>query len=143
MMNALRGDDMALIEHYLTIKNAHIGLAVTSGSLFALRGAARLVGASIAMRAPVRYLSYAIDTALLTAAILLLTALRLNPFEVPWLMAKLGLLVVYVVLGTLALKRGRTPTIRVAAYFAALLCFITMYSIARLHDPAGFWRYLM
>ena len=49
----------------------------------------------------------------------------------------------YIVLGALALGRARTPTGRVLAYSAALLCFVMMFSIARMHDPAGLLRPLL
>jgi uncharacterized membrane protein SirB2 len=89
------------------------------------------------MAAPLRYLSYTIDTVLLTAALMLLTALKLNPFVVPWLSVKLALLVVYVVLGSLALKRARTRRSRAAFYVAALATFGFMYFVARAHHPLG------
>lgn len=131
---------MSLAELYPFIKQTHIGLVIVSGSLFAIRGLAGLLGFTTAMRAPVRYVSYAIDTVLLTSALLLLTALRVNPFATPWLTAKLTLLVCYIVCGSLALKRARTRPRRALAFSAALLCFAMMFLIARSHDPLGFLR---
>ena len=112
-------------------------MVIASGLLFALRGAAVLAGARWAMAAPLRYLSYTIDTTLLTAALMLLTVLKLNPFVVPWLAVKLGLLVVYVVLGSLALKRARSRRSRAICYAAALASFGFMYFVARAHHPLG------
>lgn len=129
---------MTITEFYLAIKATHIGLVLASGSLFALRGLGVLLGSATAMRAPARRLSYAIDTALLTAAVLLLAILHLNPFTTPWLAAKLVLLVAYIVLGSLALKRARSRPHRALAFCAALLCFAAIYAIARRHDPLGF-----
>jgi uncharacterized membrane protein SirB2 len=126
-----------MIEFYLQIKSVHVAMVIASGLLFALRGAAVLAGARWAMAAPLRYLSYTIDTSLLTAALMLLTALKLNPFTVPWLAVKLGLLVVYVVLGSLALKRARSRRSRAAFYVAALATFGFMYFVARAHHPLG------
>ncbi|MCX7033236.1 MAG: SirB2 family protein [Arenimonas sp.] len=126
-----------MIEFYLQIKSVHVALVLASGLLFALRGAAVLAGARWAMAAPLRYLSYTIDTALLTAALMLLTALKLNPFVVPWLEVKLALLVLYVVLGSLALKRARSRRARALFYFAALATFGFMYFVARAHHPLG------
>ena len=60
--------------------------------------------------------SYAIDTALLTAALMLLTILPGAMFANGWLAMKMVLLVVYVVLGTLALKRARSPRSRAVFY---------------------------
>ncbi len=126
-----------MIEFYLQIKSVHVAMVIASGLLFALRGAAVLAGARWAMAAPLRYLSYTIDTTLLTAALMLLTALKLNPFVVPWLAVKLALLVLYVVLGSLALKRARSRRARAAFYVAALATFGFMYFVARAHHPLG------
>ena len=91
------------------------------------------------MAAPVRYLSYTIDTVLLTAALMLLTILPGAMFANGWLTTKLVLVVVYVVLGTFALKRGRTSRVRAACYLAALLAFATIIGIALAHHPLGWF----
>ena len=124
-----------MIEFYLPIKHAHIGLVLASGGLFALRGAAVLLGQRWANAAPLRWLSYTIDTLLLTAALMLLVMLKLNPFTTDWLATKLVLLVAYVVLGVFALRRARSW--RALWYVAALACFGFMYSVARAHHPLG------
>lgn len=126
-----------MIAFYLQIKLVHIAAVLASGGLFALRGALVLAGVRWAMAAPLRYLSYTIDTVLLTAALMLLTALKLNPFVIPWLSVKLALLVLYVVLGSLALKRAHTRRARALYYAAALATFGFMYFVARAHHPLG------
>lgn len=126
-----------MITYYLQIKLVHIAAVLASGGLFALRGALALGGVRWAMAAPLRYLSYTIDTVLLTAALMLLTALKLNPFVIPWLSVKLALLVLYVALGSLALKRARKPRGRALSYAAALVTFAFMYFVARTHHPLG------
>ncbi|HEX4985731.1 MAG TPA: SirB2 family protein [Burkholderiales bacterium] len=124
------------------MKTAHVSFVLASGGLFAVRAAVVLLGSGLAMRAPVRYLSYAIDTALLAAALMLLAILRLNPLATPWLAAKLGLLAAYIMLGSLALKRARGSGRRALAAAGALLCFLAMIAVARTHDPLGFLRWL-
>jgi uncharacterized membrane protein SirB2 len=90
-----------------------VAAALASGGLFVLRLiATQLGGEAIAMAAFVRYLSYTIDTVLLTAALMLLTILHQYPMVHAWLTVKVCLVIVYIVLGTLALKRGRTRRIR-------------------------------
>src|SRR3546814_13753756 len=91
------------------------------GGLFALRGVFALAGARWPHAAPVRYLSYTIDTTLLTAALMLVSILPVAMFANGWLAAKLVLVIVYVVLGVLAMKRGRTCGIRAGCDVAALL----------------------
>lgn len=132
-----------MIEFYPQIRAVHIAAVIASGSLFLLRGAAVQLGAKWAMAAPLRYLSYSIDTALLTAALMLVAILHQYPFVHGWLTAKVVLLVVYVVLGSLALKRGRTNAVRISCWVAALLVYLFIVSIARAHSPFGIAALLM
>ena len=125
---------------YSPLKSAHIGLVLVSGGLFALRGALVLGGQSWAMAKPWRMLSYGIDTLLLAAGVMLWVLLSLHPVASPWLGAKLLLLVLYVVLGSLALKRARTPAARRASYAGALMVYLSMASVAISHHPLGFLR---
>lgn len=126
-----------MLELYPQIKQAHVWLVMASGTLFLLRALAALAGQRWPQHLAVRSLSYTIDTFLLTAALMLLVALKLNPFVVPWLSVKLALLVAYIVLGSLALKRGRTRTRRAAWLVLAVGCFGFMYGVARAHHPLG------
>ena len=122
---------------YAPIKAVHITAVLCSGGFFALRGAMVLAGSKWALSAPLRYLSYGIDTILLTAALMLLTVLPAAVFANGWLLVKLTLLVIYIGLGSFALKRGRTPRSRVACYLAAIAVFGFMLSVARTHSPWG------
>ena len=126
-----------MIEYYAQIKWLHIAMVLCSGSLFAMRGAAMLAGSRLAMAASVRYLSYGIDTTLLTAALMLATMLPGAVFANGWLTVKLCLIVIYVVLGSLALKRGSTQTARTISFVMALLVFGFVIGIARAHHPLG------
>lgn len=126
-----------MIEFYPQIKFVHVAAVILSGSLFALRGLLMLARSRFTNHPVLRFLSYAIDTTLLTAALMLLTNLHQYPFVQGWLTVKVLLLVVYVVLGTLALKRGRTRAAQVTCYFAALLVFAFIVSVARAHNPWG------
>ncbi len=127
----------SMLEFYPQIKLLHVGAVFASGSLFLLRGLAVQAGAQWGMATPVRYLSYGIDILLLTAALMLLTLLPAAVFANGWLWVKIALLVVYVGLGSFALKRGRTAAVRLACFAGALAVFACMYFIARSHDPLG------
>ena len=126
-------------EWYLPVKHAHMALVAASGGLFALRGAAVLAGGAWALRKPWRLLSYAIDTLLLAAGLTLWSWLNLNPAHDAWLGTKFGLLVVYIVLGSLALKRGRTASARRASYAAAIAVFLFIASVAMARHPLGWF----
>lgn len=129
---------MSMMVFYPQIKLVHIAAVACSGSLFFLRGALVQAGKSTwAMMAPLRYLSYGIDTVLLTAAFMLLTILPGAMFANGWLATKLVLLVAYIVLGSLALRRGRTPRARQGCFAAATVTYVAMFGIARAHHPLG------
>lgn len=118
----------------------HIGLVLASGLLFAVRGALVLAGQSWAMAKPWRWLSYGMDTLLLAAGLTLWALLSLNPVTSPWLGVKLLLLVLYIALGSLALKRAPTPAARRFSYAGALVVYLFMISVARTHHPLGVLR---
>lgn len=131
-----------MIEFYAQIRWVHIACIIASGSLFLLRGSLVLAGKQrIAMLAPLRFLSYGIDTLLLSAALMLLTILPHAMFANGWLTVKLVLVVVYIVLGSVTLKLGRTARARTIAFVAALVVYLSIIAIARTHDPMGWLRY--
>lgn len=132
-----------MMEFYPQIKWVHVAAVLVSGAIFLLRGLlVQAGGQKLAMAAPVRYLSYSVDTVLLTAALMLVAILPAALFANHWLALKLMLIVVYVGLGTFALKRGRTPRIRTICYVAALLVYLAVIGIARMHSPLGWLLWL-
>lgn len=130
----------ALAAWYPQLKQAHLLLVTLSGSLFLVRGVGAAAGARWPGHAGLRIASVAIDTLLFAAGATLWFLLQLNPLRDHWLGAKLILLVVYVVLGSFALKRARSAGSRTLFLIAALAVFATMIGIAIAHHPAGFWR---
>lgn len=122
---------------YLQIKWTHVAAVIASGWLFAVRGAALLAGMRWAMAAPLRYLSYTIDTVLLTAALMLATILHQYPFVHHWLTVKVLLLLAYIVAGSYALKRAHTRSERLWCYLGALALYAGIVSVARAHHPLG------
>lgn len=124
-------------EFYAEIRLVHIAAVLASGGLFALRGLLLNLGQRWVMAAPIRYASYAIDTTLLTAALMLTTIIQQYPFVDAWLTVKVLLLVVYIVLGYLAFRKARSRRARLACWIGALLVFGFIYSVARAHDPFG------
>ena len=132
-----------MIEFYPEIKGIHVAAVIASGSLFLLRGLAVQAQARWPMAAPVRYASYGIDSVLLLAALALVAILPAALYANGWLTVKLVLLVVYVGLGTFALKRGRTARVRLATFVGALAVYGSMIAVARAHHPLGPLRALV
>jgi uncharacterized membrane protein SirB2 len=124
-----------MIEFYPQIKAVHIACVVASIALFALRGTLVLAGRERAAHwLPLRWL--------LSAALMLLTILPGAMFSNHWLSVKVALLPVYIVLGSFALRRGRSRKARAGFFIAALATFALMYGIARTHHPLG-WLWLL
>ena len=126
-----------MIEFYLPLRHLHIGCAVLSIGLFALRGALMLADSPWQGNVVLRYLPHVVDTVLLTSALMLTTVIRQYPFSTGWLTAKVVLLVAYILLGSIALRRGRTKPVRVAALIGALLAVGYLVTVARAHHPLG------
>lgn len=122
---------------------AHRSCAALSVALFAARGWGVQRGHAWPLQAPARRGSVVIDATLLALGLALWVALAHNPLREPWLAVKLLLLPVYVVLGSLALKRARTRHARRACLLAALACVGQMASMAWFRSPWGFLSPIM
>lgn len=122
--------------NYLAIKHLHITFAVLSGSFFALRGLWMLLDSPLLQQRWVRVVPHVVDTLLLTSALALVLWSGQYPFVQTWLTAKVLALVAYIVLGTVALKRGRTKGLRSAALLAALATFAYIVAVALTRQAA-------
>lgn len=120
---------------YSLLKTLHIACAIASFSLFFLRGIWSLNGSPVMRQRWVRIAPHVIDTVLLSTAIALAYTLRQYPFVDAWLTAKVLGLLLYIGLGFIALKYGKTRRIRLAAWLGALAVFGYIASVALHHDP--------
>jgi uncharacterized membrane protein SirB2 len=120
---------------YLAIKHLHMACAAASGALFALRGYWMLRAPARLQRRWVRVLPHLVDTMLLGSAVALAVLSGQYPGAQDWLSAKLAALVLYIVLGSVALKRGRTQAARAGALAAALAVFAYIVAVAVTKHP--------
>ncbi len=131
-----------MIEFYPQIKIVHIAAVILSGSLFTLRGLLMLARSRHVNHIALRVMSWTIDTTLLTAALMLITLLHQYPFVQGWLTVKVLLLLVYIVLGAHALKRGRTRKAQLISFISAMLVYAFIISVAITHTPLGVFNLL-
>lgn len=115
---------------YLLVKHLHITCAVLSGSFFLLRGVWMLLESDALQRRWVKVVPHVVDTVLLTTALTMVFWSAQYPLVQPWLTAKVLALLAYIVLGTIALKRGQTKGTRTAALVAALAVFAYIVLVA-------------
>ncbi len=123
---------------YSLIKNLHLATIVLTLALFVLRGAWMLADSPRLQARWVRIVPHVNDTLLLTSGIALAVLIQQYPLVHGWLTAKFFALIAYILLGTIALKRGKTKAQRVVAWIAALLVFGYMVAVAIAHDPFPF-----
>lgn len=124
--------------YFSLIKNLHLATIALSLALFVLRGAWMIAASPLLQARWVRIVPHIIDTLLLASGIGLAVLIQQYPLVHGWLTAKLLALVLYIGLGTLALKRGKTRGQRIAAWIAALLVFAYMVAVAIAHNPFPF-----
>ena len=127
---------------YLALKHLHLSLVVLSTIGFVLRGVWMLRGSALRDHRATRVMPHVVDTLLLCSGLALLYANGGVLLAMPWLHVKLTGLVAYVVLGSFALRRGKTRRVRVSAFLAALACLGWMASVAWLKTPWGFFSLL-
>ncbi len=89
----------------------------------------------------VKIVPHIVDTLLLLSAIGLVGIIGFGP-NAAWLSAKIAGLIVYIVLGTFALKRGRTKGARAVFGVLAIIVFAFIASVARTHNPLGFFMHV-
>ena len=123
---------------YGTLKMVHESAVAVSLAGFFARGIGTLRNAGWVRHRAARTLPHLVDTVLIVSAAWLAFILRLTPANSPWIAAKIAGLVVYIALGMVALRFGRTKTIRATAWVAAMLTFGYIVSVAITKDPRGF-----
>jgi uncharacterized membrane protein SirB2 len=127
---------------YGTVKLIHQSAVALSFAGFFARGLGVFAGAAWVRARVAKTLPHIVDSVLLLSALGLAWTLRLTPAEAPWLLAKIIGLVVYIGLGTLALKPGRSLRLRAVAWFAALAVFGYIVSVALTKSVLGFFVWL-
>ena len=127
------------MSYYLALKHLHVTCVVLSGLGFVLRAYWMLIGSPRLHSRPARILPHVIDSTLLGSALTMAWLSGQYPFVQPWLTAKFFGLLAYIVLGAIALKRGRTPAIRARAFVAALLAYGYIVSVALTRQPLPFF----
>jgi uncharacterized membrane protein SirB2 len=122
---------------YLAIKYLHLSCAVLSISGFVLRGWWMTTGSDMLQRRPVKILPHIIDTLLLGSALVMVFMSAQYPFVQSWLTAKVIALVIYILLGMVALKRGRSRKVRITAWLLAIVTFAYIVAVAMTRSPLG------
>ena len=120
---------------YYTFKLLHVLAVALSYALFFVRGVWMLRESPQLGTRWVKIVPHVVDTVLLAAGVVLVYMLRQYPFGSGWLTAKVIGLVVYIGLGMVALKHGRSKRVRLRAWIAAQAVFLYIVSVALTKNP--------
>lgn len=128
---------------YLALKAIHVVCAVVTISGFLLRGYWMLVSSPRLHLKATRIAPHVVDTLFLLSGIAMLWMTSLNPLTQPWLLAKFAGLVAYIILGTIAIRRGPTLQIRALAFVGAVALFAYIAGVAVTRSVASWVAYLL
>lgn len=120
---------------YYWIKTLHVSTVIFTIGFFTLRFVWMLEGSRLFNHRWVRRISQINDTLLLMAGIGLAVMSRQYPFSAPWLTAKLAALLLYITLGMLAFKWGRSRRARALFGLLALITAAYIVSVALTRTP--------
>ena len=120
---------------YLALKHLHVTCVVLSGLGFSLRGWWMLSGSPLLQARLTRVLPHVVDTLLLGSALIMAWQSGQYPFTQNWLTAKFFGLLAYILCGSMALKRGKTPRQRLVFLLLALAAFAYIVGVALTRSP--------
>jgi uncharacterized membrane protein SirB2 len=120
-------------------KIIHVSCAALSFCGFFARGVWMLKDSAMLQRRWVRIAPHVVDSLLLASAVALAVAWHMSPLEQHWLMAKIIALVLYIGLGMVALRFGRTKRLRLGAWVLGLVTFVYIVSVAVTKSTLGFF----
>lgn len=123
---------------YTALKHLHILFAVISVTGFVFRGVLALMGSPLLQRPLLRRLPHINDTLLFAAGVALAVLTHQVPFVNVWITAKLAAVLVYIVLGFVALRNGLPAGLRLASGIGALVVAAYIVSVALTKNPLPF-----
>lgn len=118
-----------------TVKLIHITCGLLSISGFVGRGILMIRDSSLLTARWVKISRDVVDTVLLVTAIMLASQWGWSALEMPWVLAKIIALLVYIAFGILAMKPGRSKSVRIFFWLAAMVTFAYIVTVAITRNP--------
>lgn len=125
------------MESYVLLRHAHLSLVALSLLGFVARAVGVLAGAAWPMQDGLRRAVVVVDSLLLAAGLGLWSLLSWA--AMPWLFAKFGWLLAYILLGSLALRRAPGRGAKAVCLLLALGCAAQLLTTAISRHPLGFF----
>ncbi len=120
---------------YAALKIIHIISIILSYILFSVRGIWMMQDSPMLKQRWIKILPHVIDTILLASAITLVIMVQQYHGLNPWLSAKIGGLLLYITLGMIALRFGKTRKIKTISWILAQIVFFYIVLVALTKSP--------
>jgi uncharacterized membrane protein SirB2 len=115
------------------LKQAHVVLAILTFVSFSTRVYWMYRGSAKLHSRAVKVIPHLIDALLLLTGLAVAVMFYGEFYRQPWLLLKLLAVVIYIITGSIALKRGNTMKIRMAAVFGSWGVFVFIVILAWTH----------
>lgn len=127
-----------MVMTYTLLKLVHVSSVILSYLLFVARGIWMIRGSTQLQQRWVKIMPHIIDTVLLASAVMLVVLTQQNPLVDSWLTAKIVGLLVYIGLGLVALRLGKTRNVKISAWIVAQIVFFYIVLVALTKNPTIF-----
>ena len=126
---------------YEIVKYIHVTAITLSISGFIIRVILKFNDSPYQTRYWFKKLPHKVDIVLLASALTMVYIMGINPLTTYWLAEKITGLLIYILLGMVALRWGKTRNIRMMAAGAAVLVFSYIIYVAHYKTPAVVFSY--
>jgi uncharacterized membrane protein SirB2 len=124
------------------LKTIHVTFVALSFAGFFIRGIWMLRDSALLQQRWVKISPQVVDTVMLVSAVMLAVQLHFSPMAQPWLMAKIIALLVYIGVGLVALRFGRSKRTRLVAWLLGLVIFCYIGSVAVSKSALGWFAFI-
>lgn len=126
---------------YEIVKYIHVTAIILSISGFLVRVNLQLNDSPYQTKYWFKKLPHKVDTILLASALTMVYIMGVNPLTTFWISEKIIGLLIYILLGMVALRWGKTKTVKKVAASAAVIVFAYIIYVAHYKAPAVIFSY--
>lgn len=126
---------------YEIVKYIHVTAIILSISGFLVRVNLQLNDSPYQTKYWFKKLPHKVDTILLASALTMVYIMGVNPLTTSWISEKIIGLLIYILLGMVALRWGKTKTVKKVAASAAVIVFAYIVYVAHYKAPAVIFSY--
>ena len=124
---------------FMAVKYVHVTCVALTFISFSLRGYWMIKEVPLLQQRAAKTIPHIIDATLLTSGVFMATIMYGAFYEQTWLLIKLLILLLYIILGSIALRYGKSRQIRIVSLIGAWCAFFCIIILARNHAAFTIW----